>query len=102
MSLGGITTYEREFGAVFKMPADAKERLRTLQLQTGVMVVLAAIQRRRKGERQIEGNIDFGYGRYLRTGRISGLFTRSYKSFDFMRESSFKGTPSLDARKVMF
>ena len=43
-----LPTFEREFGAIFKVPADANERLRALQLQTGVMLVLIAIQHRRK------------------------------------------------------
>ena len=42
-SLGGITTFEREFGAIFEMLEDANERLRALKLQTGVMLVLTAI-----------------------------------------------------------
>ena len=48
-----LLTFEREFGAIFKMPADANERLRRLQLQTGVMLVLMAIQHRRKRQQMV-------------------------------------------------
>ena len=52
-SLGRMTTFEREVGTIFKMAAHANERLRILQLQTGIMLVLTAIQRRKKREEQI-------------------------------------------------
>ena len=45
--LARLLTFEREFGAIFKMPADANERLRRLQLQ-GVILVLMAIKHRGK------------------------------------------------------
>ena len=50
-SLGRMTTFEREVGAIFKMAAHANERLRILQLQTGIVLVLTAIQRRKKKRR---------------------------------------------------
>ena len=60
-SLGRMTTFEREVGAIFKMAANANERLRILQLQTGIMLVLTAIQRRKKREEQIVGRNHFNF-----------------------------------------
>ena len=37
--MGGISTFEREFGAIFKMPADVNERLRRFGGKRGVRSV---------------------------------------------------------------
>lgn len=100
--MAGITTLEREFGAIFKMLADANERLRTLQLQAGDMLVLIAMQHRRKKTTDSYQETSILDRRYLRTGRNLGLFTLLYKGFDFTTESSFTDKPSRDARKVTF
>ena len=84
------------------MPVDANERLRTLQLQTGAMLVLIAIQLRRKRQHIVGRKHRFKVGKIFITGRILGLFTQLSKSFNFMTESSFIGKPSRDAPKVMF
>ena len=84
------------------MLADANERLRTLQLQAGDMLVLIAIQHRRKKTTDSYQETSILDRRSLRTGRNLGLFTLLYKGFDFMTESSFTDKPSRDARKVMF
>ena len=56
-TLSRLTIFEREFVTIFKMPAGGNRRLCILQLPTGVMLVLAAIQRRRKErEQQIVGS----------------------------------------------
>ena len=83
------------------MPVDANERLRTLQLQTGAMLVLIAIQLRRKRQHIVGRKHRFKVGKII-TGRILGLFTHLSKSFNFMTESSFIGKPSRDAPKAMF
>jgi len=100
--LARILTFEREFGAIFKMMADANERLRTLQLQAGDMHVLIAMQHRRKKTTDSYQETSILDRRYLRTGRNLGLFTLLSKGFDFMTENSFTDKPSRDARKVMF
>ena len=53
--LARLLTFEREFGAIFKMPADANERLRRLQL--GVMLVFMAIQQRRKRQQIVRKHL---------------------------------------------
>ena len=102
--MGGITTFEREFGAIFKMPADANERLRTLQLQTSVMLVLTAIQRRRKRERQIvRRKHRFWIQEIFKNRQNFGTFHTLAQELQLHeRESSLKEKPSQDARKLIF
>ena len=79
-----ITTFEREFGAIFKMMADANERLRTLQLQAGDMHVLIAMQHCRKKTTDSYQETSILDRRYLRTGRNLGLFTLRLHDREFL------------------